>query len=220
MKAEPGAAAVRQYLLAKQDEGRSPTGSPHLFKAAASDTAGRFDFIVGLFAPLTGPPLHLHRQQDDTFYVLDGVLTVQVDEEVFDIGPGDFLSIPPGVPHTFDNLHHGDDPVQAINLMTPGGHFDMFEEMARVEAGPDQANSTRLIAERYGTVILGPPLRVSLGLGSPPGHREHRASGFDRVNQLTRPHVSCLFQTPADFSLDDCRPPPSAPRPPAAAGRD
>jgi mannose-6-phosphate isomerase-like protein (cupin superfamily) len=159
-------ARVRRYLLAKPDEGRSPKGTPHLFKADASNTAGRFDFMTARFAPLTGPPLHLHREQDDTFYVLNGILTVQVAEDLFELGPGDFLSIPPGLPHTFDNLHSGGEPVRAINVMTPGGHFDMFNEMGKVHEGPDQSKELREAAERHGTVIVGPPLRVILGLES------------------------------------------------------
>ena len=158
-------APVRPYLLARGDEGRSPASSPHRIKAAASDTDGRFDFITGSFAPLSGPPLHLHHQQDDTFYILEGILTVQVGNDIFDIGPGDFLSIPPGTPHTFDNLHNGDQPVRAINLMTPGGHFEMFDEMAKVEPGPDSMERMGQVVERYGTVLTGPPLRVRLGLG-------------------------------------------------------
>jgi mannose-6-phosphate isomerase-like protein (cupin superfamily) len=152
------------YLHVKPDEGASPTASSHLFKAAASNTNGRFDFIVASFAEMTGPPLHLHHDQDDTFYILAGVLTVQVGDAVFDIGTGDFLSIPPGVAHTFENLHNGGEPVQAINLMTPGGHFDMFDEMGQVETSPQHGGGDELrrIAERHGTVILGPPLRASL----------------------------------------------------------
>src|SRR5580692_5880882 len=116
------------YLLAKADEGELAFGSPYLFKAAAHNTGGRFDFIIEDFAPLTGPPLHYHEEQDDTFYVLEGVLTVQAGDEIFDLGPGEFLSIPPGVAHTFDNLHNGEDLVRTINVMTPGGLFEMIED--------------------------------------------------------------------------------------------
>ncbi len=158
------AASSHPYRLARSGEGRSPTGSPHLFKASASTTDGRFDFLVGVFAPLTGPPLHLHIEQDDTLYVLHGILTVQVKNEIFDIGPGDFLSIPPGVAHTFDNLRSGYQPVDAINVLTPGGHFELFEEMAAVEPGPDQAHALAVAAARHGTRLLGPPLRVTLGI--------------------------------------------------------
>jgi mannose-6-phosphate isomerase-like protein (cupin superfamily) len=161
-KAPPG---VHSCLLAKTDEGRSPKGSPHLFKADASNTAGRFDFMAASFAPLTGPPLHLHREQDDTFYVLEGILTVQVVDDLFELGPGDFLSIPPGLPHAFENLHNEGKPVRAINLMTPGGFFDMFNEMGDVPAGPEHSKTLSEVAERHGTLIVGPPLRVILGLG-------------------------------------------------------
>jgi mannose-6-phosphate isomerase-like protein (cupin superfamily) len=155
---------VRNYLFAKPDDGQSPKGSPHLFKAAASNTGGRFDFISGSFAPMSGPPLHLHHAQDDTFYILEGILTVQVGDDIFDIGPGDFLSIPPETPHTFDNLHNGSTSVRAINIMTPGGLFELFDAMADVPAGPEQAEAIQEVAARHNTAIMGPSLRVSLGL--------------------------------------------------------
>ena len=153
-----------EYHLVRTGEGQCPNGSTHLFKAAAANTSGRFDFITVSFAPRTGPPLHVHLAQDDSFYILDGTLTVQVGEEIFDIGPGDFLTVPPLVPHTFDNIHNGDQPVRAINLMTPGGHFEMFEDMASVEEGPNQPDGRKAAAARHGTTMLGPPIRVTLGL--------------------------------------------------------
>jgi mannose-6-phosphate isomerase-like protein (cupin superfamily) len=152
------------YLLAKADEGQLAFGSPHVFKAAAHDTAGRFDFIVETFAPMTGPPLHFHEEQDDTFYVLEGVLTLQAGDEILDLGPGEFISIPPRMAHTFDNLHNGDDLVRAINVMTPGGLFPMIEDMARVPPGPEQPDGLMEATRRHGTHIVGPPLRVTLGL--------------------------------------------------------
>lgn len=157
--------ATRQYLVVRSDEGDSPRNTPHLFKARASNTAGRFDFMTGAIAPRTGPPLHFHVHQDDTFYVLDAILTVQVEDDIFDVGPRDFLSVPPRVAHTFDNLRNGDKPVRGINLMTPGGHFDMFNEMGGVGPGPDQADTLREVSARHGTIVVGPPLRVTLDLG-------------------------------------------------------
>jgi len=112
-----------EYILVKANEGQLAFGSPHPFKAAAHDTAGRFDFVVMALAPMTGPPLHFHDAQDDTISVLGGLLTVQAGEEVLDLGPGDFISIPPGVAHTFDNVHNGDDLVRTVNVMTPRGLF-------------------------------------------------------------------------------------------------
>ena len=152
------------YLLVKPDEGQLAFGSPHRFKAAAHDTAGRFDFLTMEMAPRTGPPLHYHEEQDDTFYVLEGLLTVQAGEEILDLAPGDFLSIPPRMAHTFDNLHNGEDLVRTINVMTPGGLFPAIEDMARVPEGPDHLDGLKAATRRHGTVIVGPPLRVTLGL--------------------------------------------------------
>ena len=152
------------YLLAKAGEGQLAFGSPHVFKATASNTAGRFDFILETLDPLTGPPLHVHDEQDDTFYVLKGVLTVQAGDEILDLDPGDFISIPPGVAHTFDNVRNGDVGVEVINVMTPGGLFPMIEDMARVPSSPDQFDGVKAATRRHGTTIVGPPLRVTLGL--------------------------------------------------------
>jgi mannose-6-phosphate isomerase-like protein (cupin superfamily) len=155
---------VGEHILVRADKGQLAVGSPHLFKAAGHDTAGRFDFLTMAMTPRTGPPLHYHEEQDDTFYVLEGVLTVQAGEEIIDLGPGDFLSIPPGVPHTFDNVRNGDEVVRTINVMTPGGLFPTIEDMDRVPEGPEHLDGLKAATKRHGTVIVGPPLRVKLGL--------------------------------------------------------
>jgi quercetin dioxygenase-like cupin family protein len=48
------------------------------FKANGRDNEGRFDFLVAGIAYRTGPPLHVHSSQEDSFYVHDGALTVQL----------------------------------------------------------------------------------------------------------------------------------------------
>ena len=125
---------------------------------------GKFDFMVGEVKYLSGPPLHVHREQDDTFYVLEGVLAVQVGDEVFDLGPGDFATVPPGVPHTFDNIRKDQPPVKVCNLMTPGGLDAQFRDMSLLgEAAGDPAKVAPLRA-KHGVTTVGPTLGVKLGL--------------------------------------------------------
>ncbi len=112
---------------------------------------------------MTGPPLHFHEKQDDTFYVLEGLLTVQAGEEALDLRPGDLISIPPER-RTFENVHNGDDLVRTVDVLTPRGHFPTIEDMARVPPGPEQPESIKEATRRHDTVIVGPPLRVTLGL--------------------------------------------------------
>jgi quercetin dioxygenase-like cupin family protein len=138
-----------------------------LFKHG-SLTGGSFDFMVGDIEYLTGPPLHVHDEQDDTFFVLEGVLAVQVGDEVIDLGPGDFASVPPGVPHTFDNIRKDQPPVKVCNLMTPGGIDAQFRDMARLgEAAGDADNDGAAMArlrKKHGVTAVGPTLGVKLGL--------------------------------------------------------
>jgi quercetin dioxygenase-like cupin family protein len=137
-----------------------------VFKHGAR-TGGPFDFMIGRLGYLTGPPLHIHRQQHDTFYVLEGVLTFQLDDEVFELGPGDFAFAPPGVPHTFDNTRQNQPPVKVCNIMTPGG-FDHFvvELQDLGEPSSDTAVFTTA-AEAHGIVMVGPTLGEKLGLVAP-----------------------------------------------------
>lgn len=68
------------------------------WKANGRDNAGRFDFLViDHLAYGAGPPLHVHADQEDSFYVVEGILTLQLGDQVVELGPGDFASAPPGV---------------------------------------------------------------------------------------------------------------------------
>ena len=152
-----------RYLLTKADAGQLAFGSPHLFKATASDTVGRFDFMVEAFAPMTGPPLHFHEVQDDTFYVLEGLDS-----------PGRRRGLGPRggrLPqHPTRSGAHLRQPAQrrrprpSHQRHDAGMTFPMIEDMARVPPGPEQPDGIKAATRRHGTLIVGPPLRVTLGL--------------------------------------------------------
>lgn len=129
-----------------------------------SRTGALFDFLIGNVAYLTGPPLHVHREQHDTFYVLDGVLAIQVGDELLDLMPGDFASVPPGIAHTFDNIRKDQPPVKACNLMTPGGLDEFFVTFN--ELGPAAQDPAKFAAacEKCGVTIVGPTIGDKLGL--------------------------------------------------------
>ena len=54
-----------------------------------------------LLAQKAGPPPHVHVRSDEVFYVLDGVVRVQLGESVFDAHAGQLVRVPPGTPHGF-----------------------------------------------------------------------------------------------------------------------
>ena len=133
----------------------------HVFKHG-SRTGAPFDFIIISLPYLGGPPLHIHSEQHDTFFVLDGILALQIGEEVLDLMPGDFASVPPGVAHTFDNTRKDQPLVRICNLMTPGGLDKMF--VAFSELGSQDPVQFAATAEKHGATIVGPNLGERLGL--------------------------------------------------------
>ena len=125
---------------------------------------GRFDFMVGNIGYLDGPPLHVHREQDDTLFVLEGVLAIQISDDIFDLGPGDFSTVPPGVPHTFGNIRKDQPPVKMCNLMTPGGLDAQFRDISMMGEAAHNPTKVAQLREKHGITVVGPTLGVKLGL--------------------------------------------------------
>jgi mannose-6-phosphate isomerase-like protein (cupin superfamily) len=99
-------------------------------KATSADTAGRLTVAHFVNPPGFAPPLHRHIREDEMFYLLSGTATFQCGGTVRSAGPGDFVLLPHGEPHTF--VVGLDEPLQALQLTTPGG----FEDFARSAGGP------------------------------------------------------------------------------------
>lgn len=153
---------MAEVRIVRQGDGDVVPGEQWLFKAVADNTDGLFDLMVGPVERFSGPPLHVHAEQSDTFLVLEGILSIQVEDKVFELGPGDFATVPPGVRHTFDNLQAPGETVTAVNLMVPGGLHAFFSERATLDPGAGE--SLAGLAERYGMTAVGPTLRQAQGL--------------------------------------------------------
>jgi quercetin dioxygenase-like cupin family protein len=100
-----------------------------LFKATREATAGFFSLAEVTIQPGTsGPPPHSHRELLDSFYVLEGMLTVRVGDDEAEAPPGTYACVPPGIVHTFAN--RSDGLVRFLNLNTPGGWEDYIRDLA------------------------------------------------------------------------------------------
>ena len=92
------------------------------FLALSEDTP-RFNASVITMAPHRhGPPSHVHRDEDDAFYDLDGELTFLLGDDEIAAPAGTFVLVPPEVEHTFEN--RTDTPVRILNIHAPAG-FDL-----------------------------------------------------------------------------------------------
>ena len=102
-----------------------PSGHGHRvgnveFLARTADTP-RFTFGVIEIAPGRVLEAHVHADEHDAFYILEGVLIFALATGDVPAPPGTFVLVPPGVEHGFRN--DGDRPVRMLNLHAPAG-FD------------------------------------------------------------------------------------------------
>src|SRR5581483_1941380 len=133
-------------------------------KATAETTGGAFGLVESLIAPGFSPPLHVHHLEDESFWVLEGVVTMKCGDRTFRAGPGSFVFLPRDVPHTF--VVEGSSPARMLTLLTPGGGEGVFVEGGRpAEAdglppptAPD-LEALKRASRRFGAEIFGPPMQ-------------------------------------------------------------
>jgi mannose-6-phosphate isomerase-like protein (cupin superfamily) len=127
--------------LAGQGETISLGASKALFKAEGGDGDGTFSLTETTLAPgFPGPVPHVHETLVDSFYVLEGTLTVRLGAEEIAASPSSFAFVPPGNVHTFSNPSAA--PTRMLNLMAPGGFEQYLKEVAQtmpVDGPPDPA---------------------------------------------------------------------------------
>lgn len=128
------------------------------FKLRGEQTNGALTAFESVTAPGEGPPLHLHLNQDEMLYFLDGRFRVQLDNEIEDAPPGTLVFIPRRVPHTWQNV--GDAPGRFLATMTPAGLEQFFDRFAEV-ADADKLEAFGALGKDYGMEALGPPLGAS-----------------------------------------------------------
>lgn len=128
---EDGGRSPSEARLLAPGEGEALSMGPSraVFKATGDDPDGHLSLSESTIAPgFPGPPPHVHRTFTDSFYVLDGTLTLRVGDDMIEVEAGTYALVPPGNVHTFSNP--GDAPVRVLNLMAPGGFERYLREVA------------------------------------------------------------------------------------------
>ncbi|HEX8855571.1 MAG TPA: cupin domain-containing protein [Thermoleophilaceae bacterium] len=90
------------------------------FLARTVDTP-RFTFGIIEIAPGRELEAHVHNEEDDAFYIVEGEMTFFFGDEEVTATPGTFVLVPPGVEHGFRNDNA--EPVRFLNIHAPAG-FD------------------------------------------------------------------------------------------------
>ena len=142
--------SIRPVVRTTDDrQGVTLRGHPMAFLVTGENT--RYTSMFNWTIPagfVTG--VHVHRVQEETFYLLEGQCVWHAGDEVVQAVPGTFLFIPPGVPHNITNV--SDRPARVLMTVSPPGLERYFEELAALAADgtPDPALLSALRA-RYDT---------------------------------------------------------------------
>jgi mannose-6-phosphate isomerase-like protein (cupin superfamily) len=126
--------------------GEGVTGVGDDVKASRRSTGGMITLIES--RTTGGAPMHVHRHEDECFYVVEGNLIVHCGEEVFEAGPRSFVFLPRGVPHGWDVVGNGEATVLLITV--PG----MLEEFLHDYHAVSEPEAREQVAEKYGITFL------------------------------------------------------------------
>jgi quercetin dioxygenase-like cupin family protein len=129
--------------------------SPNDIKVSGRDTAGRLAVFEYVGRVRGGPPLHVHPDQDEMFFIHGGEYVFQVGSDRHRLGTGDTIFLPRAVPHAFAQLS---EVGRLLFMFTPAGDMeDFFRAMAALAGPPTEEEEAALFA-RHGMQRLGPGL--------------------------------------------------------------
>ncbi|PSO14060.1 cupin domain-containing protein [Bradyrhizobium sp. MOS003] len=125
-------------IIRRPDEGKFVrlAGQPMAFLVTGNDTRHTSMFRWTI-SPGFATGLHVHRVQEETFYVLEGECEWQVNAT-----PGTYLFLPPGVPHNIANASN--KIARVLMTVSPPGHERYFEELAEIVARGGTADPTTI----------------------------------------------------------------------------
>ena len=145
------------HFIQMPDEGRVLDMGPFRMRvrAEASQTADGFTLLEADEPPGFGPPLHVHDDAAEAFYVLEGEYVIFIGTEVRICPAGSFIYVPAGVEHGF---RVGRVQSRKLNLYLPGAMVGYFEELAAAHTAGTPMTDDELAraAAKHAMRVLGP----------------------------------------------------------------
>ena len=125
------------------------------FKMSGQEKSDLF-ILENTFHAKGGPARHLHHDQDEWFYPVEGEFVFEIGRERLSLGPGDSLLAPRKVPHVW--AYTGSQRGRILVVFAPAGKMEaFFREVTKANAMPPQDPE---LWRAHGMELLGPPLSV------------------------------------------------------------
>lgn len=123
-------------------------------KATQQDTSGAFTLLEADEPANFGPPLHVHRDATEAFYVLEGEYVLFIEGREYRCPAGSFILIPAGIEHGF---RVGAVASRKLNLYAPAAMVGYFDDLsAAIKSGHLEPDALSEIALKYGMEVRGP----------------------------------------------------------------
>ena len=122
------------------------------FLLRGEQTKGHYSLTEFTIAPppAPGPPMHIHKAEDELTYVLEGEIEFVLEERSERASVGSFFLVPKGTPHTLSNA--GPGAARILVVLTPPGFEGYWEEASKLleasRGDPDPARM-RGLQEKY-----------------------------------------------------------------------
>jgi mannose-6-phosphate isomerase-like protein (cupin superfamily) len=127
-------------------------------KVSTIDTDGSLSVAEITSLQKGGPARHLHHEQDEWFYVVEGEHVIEVGEERYELRPGDSLLGPRKVAHAW--AHVGEGTGRLIAALQPAREIEeFFEDLAKLGSTPGREKLTRVF-DSHGLELVGAPLSI------------------------------------------------------------
>ena len=128
-------------------------------KVSTLDTLGGLAVVEITYFYKGGPPRHLHHEQDEWFYAVEGEYVIEVGEERYELGPGDSVLGPRKVAHAW--AYVGEGTGRQIATLQPAGEIEaFFDELATLGSTPEREVLQRAFSS-HGLELIGPPLPIA-----------------------------------------------------------
>jgi quercetin dioxygenase-like cupin family protein len=165
----------KPYANTRQDAPFRFLGIPTVVRSTLENTNGAFGLMEHwMMPPGFGTPYHVHHNEDEAFYILEGEVAFVCDGQWLKAGPGTYVFGPREIPHGFKVV--GRNPAAMLLLCTPGGFerfvLELATDMTTPPAPPDIEKLVSTAA-KYGIDILGPlPEQTDATTDEGEGYRE------------------------------------------------
>lgn len=137
----------------------------HLLDGAGSD--GSLGVALVTQPPGIATPLHRHSKEAEAFFLIEGRMSYQAGDELFELHDGCFIYLPQDLPHAF--RIRGDRPARILALTMPAGLLGLYDEVGlpatehRLPGDDGQTPEVEIpkwveVSPRYGLEVLGPPI--------------------------------------------------------------